>query len=227
MGKVNTGNYVDTGHNLDILDTLTGLHVERLVWMLTTIDRLSPWKISFDLVYKELWRMLSILISLLLFIAFENQILNRLGLFLEVDWDWGHLLAVMYWCTNVWILLLDRHKNNSRTCISFTKLAFLLKCCDLQVERKCILHFDEICKYKIHIISRSVYQKQKLRCWGWHSTPPRDTCHISTHIYTYLHISRYVTLQSQRRPGQMLCSFTLIADIKLYNSHCTIFYAYR
>ena len=183
MGKVNTGNYVDTGHNLD---TLTGLHVERLVWMLPTIDRLSPWKISFDLVYKELWRMLSILISLLLFIAFENQILNRLGLFLEVDWDWGHLLAVMYWCTNVWILLLDRHKNNSRTCISFTKLAFLLKCCDLQVERKCILHFDEICKYKIHIISRSVYQKQKLRCWGWHSTPPRDTCHISTHIYTYL-----------------------------------------
>ena len=51
MGKVNTGNYVDTGHNLD---TLTGLHVERLVWLLTTIDRLSPWKISFDLVYKEL-----------------------------------------------------------------------------------------------------------------------------------------------------------------------------
>ena len=51
MGKVNTGNYVDTGHNLD---TLTGLHVERLMWMLTTRDRLSPWKISFDLVYKEL-----------------------------------------------------------------------------------------------------------------------------------------------------------------------------
>ena len=40
--------------------------------------------------------MLSILISLLLFIAFENLILNRLGLVLEVDCDWSHLLAVMY-----------------------------------------------------------------------------------------------------------------------------------
>ena len=29
MGKVNTGNNVDTGHNLD-LDTLTDLHVESL-----------------------------------------------------------------------------------------------------------------------------------------------------------------------------------------------------
>ena len=173
--------------------------------------------------------MLSILISLLLFIAFENQILNRLW---GLSWKLSAIEVILWpWCIEVqmyeYFYWIDTKINLWRTCISFTKLAFLLKCCDLQVERKCILHFDEICKYKIHIISRSVYQKQKLRCWGWHSTPPRDTWHISTHIYTYLHISRYVTRhQSHRQPGQMLCNFTLIAD-KLYNSHCTIFYADR
>ena len=143
-----------------------------------------------------------------------------MGLVLEVECDWGHLMAMMYWGTNVWILLLDRIDtkiNLWRTCISFTKLAFLLKCCDLQVERKCILHFDEICKYKIHIISRSVYQKQKLRCWGWHSTPPRDTWHISTHIYTYLdtwqgisHIASRVKCYAILRWLQISCTTHIV-----------------
>ena len=163
--------------------------------------------------------MLSILISLLLFIAFENQILNRLW---GLSWKLSAIEVILWqWCIDVqmyeYFYWIDTKINLWRTCISFTKLAFLLKCCDLQVERKCILHFDEICKYKIHIISRSVYQKQKLRCWGWHSTPPRDTWHISTHIYTYLdtwqgisHIASRVKCYAILRWLQISCTTHIV-----------------